>query len=477
MGSTGRTGVEDTRFEEFVWLVDVGEDAVLLAWGGFRFGRDGADGSWRVVPAAAPGSGDPDRARTVGARSRPYGEAVVTVRDDSGAVVGGARTAEANHAWVTGLRPDTRYHYRIEVDGRPWADGPRWDWGPLEGGGVGPAPRGRSYVTTFRTHPARGERRAVGVAVLGDAGVGVCAESAASERQQRIADVLDRLVAEDEVRLVLTTGDNVYDGGDVDADWYAAWFQPYRYAIARVPVAPAVGNHDSAETEVSDDRDVLLANFHVEERFGAPSRARRAGPGTGLFYRFGYGADVEFVCLDTSEGLDGEYPHFYEHPEAQRFLRDALATGPDRPRWRIAYGHHPPYCAGPDHDGSAAMRERVVPLLRDGGADLLISGHEHNFQYAAVDGLACVVSGAAGKLQPEPPRRFAEARTRAWAAEAHLLHLRIDDELTVTPLAGLDADGAPRPLTARTPDGAVADVPFTVRPAADGAPGPGRRRT
>lgn len=456
--------MDDTHFEEFLWLVDVGEDAVLLAWGGFWFGRDRGDTPWRVVPAAALGPVDPGRSQTVGARSQPYGHALVTVYDDSGAVVGQARTAEVNHAWVTGLRPDTRYHYRIEVDGRQWADGPRWDWGPLDEGGLGPAPRGRSYVTTFRTHPARGDRRAVRLAVLGDAGVGVCTQSPESERQRRIAAVLDRLVAEDEVRLVLTTGDNVYDGGEVDADWYAAWFEPYRYSLARVPIHPSVGNHDSAESERSDDRDVLEANFHLEQRFHGPSATRRTSTGAGLFYRFGYGADVEFVCLDTSEGLDGQYPHFYQHPEAQQFLRDALTTGAGRPRWRIAFGHHPPYCAGPHHDDSQAMQEWVVPLLREGGADLLLSGHEHNFQYATVDGLSCIVSGAAGRLEPRPPRRSTAARLRAWAGEAHLLHVRIDDELTVTPLAGLHTDGTPRVMTAHTPDGAVAPTPFTISP-------------
>lgn len=458
--------MSETHFEEFLWLVDVTSDAALLAWGGFWFRRDDPGAAWRLLPAAELGPLDPDRTLTVGARSQPYGDAVVTVHDDAGTVVGEARAHTMNHAWVTGLRPDTRYRYRVTVDGTEWAAGERWDWGPLDGGGRGPAPRGRSYTTTFRTHPDGEPAAPLAFAVLGDFGVGACADSEDSERQRRIAGVLGHLVDGDEVRLVLTTGDNVYDGGDVDADWYASYFQPYRYSLARVPVYPTVGNHDSEETELSDNRRLLDGNLHIAERFAEPSGDRRATTDHGLFYRFGYGTDVEFVCIDTSEGLDEPYPHFYQHPETQEFLRRSLTAGPSRPRWRIAFSHHPPYCAGPDHGNTEAMHEWILPLLRGGGADAVFSGHEHNFQYADVDGVGYFVTGAAGKLDQRTPERFTEARTRAWAAEGHLLHVRVGARrLEVTPLSGLDPDGTPHPMTTLAPDGTVVETPFVVDPA------------
>lgn len=459
--------MSETHFEEFVWLADVTDDAALLAWGGFWFRRDGPGTGWRLLPAKELGSLDPDRTLTVGARSQPYGDAVVTVVDDDGDVAGQAKADSVNHAWVTGLRPDTRYHYRVSVDGAEWAAGERWDWGPLDGGGRGPAPRGRSYTTTFRTNPHGEPAEPLAFAVLGDTGVGVCADTEDSERQRRIARVLDRLVADDEVRLVLTTGDTVYDGGDADVDWFGAYFQAYRYSIARVPVYPTVGNHDSEETEHSDDRRLLDGNLHIAERFAEPRGDRRATTDHGLYYRFGFGSDVEFVCIDTSEGLDEPYPRFYQHPDTQEFLRESLATGPSRPRWRIAFSHHPPYCAGPNHGNTEAMLEWVVPLLRDGGADVVFGGHEHNFQHADVDGVGYFVTGAGGKLDERTPEHFTEAHTRAWAAQGHLLHVRAGAQrMTVTPLCGLDPDGAPHPMTALAPDGTAVETPFVVDPVA-----------
>lgn len=453
----------ETHFEEFLWLAGVTADAALLAWGGFFFRRDGSD--WVLLnheefPDVAPG-----RAMTVGARSRPYGRAVVTVVDDAGVVAATVQTAEANHAWVEGLRPDTRYHYRITVDDAEWAAGERRDWGPVDGGGFGLAQRGQSYATTFRTHPADDVDSPLNLAVLGDFGVGVRDGSPDAERQRRIARVLERLVDDDDVRLVLTTGDNVYDGGNLDADWFASYFQPYRYSLSRVPVHPAVGNHDSGESEHSDNRDVLDGNFHLAERFGGPSG--RDITEHGLNYCFGYGSQVELMCLDTSEGLDGPHPHYYEHPETQEFLRDALTVSAARPRWRIMFAHHPPYCAGPHHDNDDAMLEWVVPLLRDGGADVVLGGHEHNFQYATADGVSYFVTGAAGKLQEDPPVDFTPAHTRAWAAQAHLLHVRIDERrIEVTPLGGPDPDGAPRPLTLHSPAGEPVTPPIVVEPRA-----------
>ena len=465
--------MSDTHFEPFLHLADVGPDRALVTWGGFWFQRTSPDGRWRIVDDERLGDLDPGREQSIGVRSAPYGDAVVEVSDSSGRVVASARTGEGNNAWVTGLRPDTDHRYRVLVDGEEWAAGERWDWGPVDRGGLDLRPGGRSYDTSFRTHPDPGHRAALDFVVLGDYGVGVVSDSESSRRQARVAEVLDRLVEHRGVRLVIGVGDNVYRGenslvggesGGEDDDWYSSFYQPYRYALARIPVYPAVGNHDTSDTESSDDREQIRDNFHTDERFLPAVGSGRASIGPGLFYRFRYGADVEFVCIDTSLADDLPVEHYFQDPQHRAWLEQALP--PERssgPRWRIPFSHHPTYCAGPHHPNTEDMVEELVPLFRRAGVRTAFAGHEHNFQLSHADGISYFLTGAGGKLREEPPERFAAARTVAWSAQSHLLHVRVDGEtMTVTPYAGLTADGRPHPMTALDPDNGVVEVPFVL---------------
>ncbi len=455
------------RFEPFVHLVDVTDSAALVAWGGF-FLEERA-GGWGVVDD----DDLPDGRRaggTIGVRSAPYGEAVVEVLDEAGAVVASARTRERNHVWVEGLEPDTAYRYRVLVDGEPWAEGELWDWDTERATLVS---AGGRYDNRFRTFPAPDERVPVGFAVLGDFGTGIYEQGEAGERQLQLGAALERAATVHDVRLVLTTGDNIYLGdedtvagtGDEDDDWYPSFYQPYRYLLNRIPFFPTVGNHDTGETENSDDRDQLDDNFFLEHRFRPWVEAGRASLDPGLFYRFGLGGLVEFVCIDTSVAGELDLEHYFDNPEHLEWVRETLCRdGGESSRWRIPFSHHPPYCAGPKHPCTHGMVERLVPLFRDAGVRLVLSGHEHNFQYSIVDGIHYVVSGAAGKLRPEAPTDFEAAGTRAWANAGHFLVVEADEErIRVHPVGDVSEDGSLEAIELRDPDGGVVETPLVVR--------------
>jgi tartrate-resistant acid phosphatase type 5 len=96
------------------------------------------------------------------------------------------------------------------------------------------------------------------------------------------------------------------------------------------------------------------------------------------------------------------------------------------PAGRIAFSHHPSFCAGPEHGNDQEMLETLLPLFERGGVRLVLAGHEHNFQISQVEGRTYVVSGAGGKLREDLPEGFDDAHTPAWAAQAHLLVVEID---------------------------------------------------
>jgi hypothetical protein len=306
---------------------------------------------------------------------------------------------------------------------------------------------GRRYDNRFRTLPSPDSKAPVRFAVLGDFGVGIVNGGLDGVRQGLIARALERAVDARDLRLVLTTGDNIYLGhqdtagtGNEDDDWYSSFYEPYRYVLNRVPFFPTVGNHDAADTESSDDRAQLADNLFLDHRFRPRVETGSASLGPGLFYRFTVGANVEFICVDTSLASDMEVEHYFDDPAHARWIRDALSAG--GPRWRIPFSHHPPFCAGPEHGNTTGMVERLVPLFERAGVRLVLSGHEHNFQHAVVHDIHYVVSGAAGKLRPEPPRDFAQAGTRTWAAAGHLLLGEADQRrLLLHPVAGVSDDG------------------------------------
>jgi tartrate-resistant acid phosphatase type 5 len=457
--------------EPYLYLPTVTHKSALVAWGAFYFRVTGR-GSWKLIDDSDLKYIHPPRKDSIGAKSAPYGPARVEVYGVGGAVVATAKTVAANHCWVTGLQPDTEYTYKVFVKDEQWAQGGRWDWSARDKALV---QTGRQYDNRFRTHPDPiVPSRSLTFAAIGDFGVGVKTDSR-NRRQQQIADALTHAVDTEDVRLVITTGDNIYAGsklfgvpigatGDEDDDWFFTYFQPYRYVINRVPVYPSIGNHDAAESEECDDRAQVEDNFYICERISGEEATGRASFGPGLFYRVRYGADIEFICLDTSKEGFFKGHRLFEFPKHWEFVDASFAVPSGPPVWRIPFAHHPPYSAGPRHHNTKEMA-RLIPLFRRSGVKVMLSGHEHNFQHSVADGIDYFVTGAAGKFRGGIPDRFEDAHTQTWSNQCHFLLARIDDDRMIIRAIGERASPA-EPLTdivRWTPDGTVVSGPIDIR--------------
>ena len=454
--------------EPYIYLPAISHKSVLVAWGAFYF-RVKSSGELKLVDDGELTHVHPPRKTTIGASSEPYGPARVEVRDAQG-MVAVARTETTNHCWVTGLQPDTEYSYRVIVKDEEWADGDRWDWSPAEKALV---KMGGRYENRFRTNPAPDVApRSVTFGVIGDFGVGVRKESE-TRRQQQIAQALTAAVDAHDIRFLLTTGDNIYAGkkflgiptgdtGDEDDDWFFTFFQPYRYVLNRLCVYPSIGNHDVDESEEFDDRAQVEDNFYIRERISSEEAAGRASLGPGLFYRFRYGSDVEFVCIDTSkEQFFGG--RLFEHRNHREFIETSFPVAADAPRWRIPFCHHPPFSAGPRHHNTKSM-ETLLPLFQRAGVKAMFSGHEHNFQHSAVDGINYFVSGGAGKRRPDTPDQFEDAHTQSWSSDCHFLLVDIaGTNMTVRAIGEPGSTGELADIHRFDPNGATVTGPMTVR--------------
>jgi 3',5'-cyclic AMP phosphodiesterase CpdA len=94
--------------------------------------------------------------------------------------------------------------------------------------------------------------------------------------------------------------------------------------------------------------------------------------------------DVLIVGLDSN---------LVDDPAQLAWLEDVLSAATEP--WRIVLLHHPPYSAG--YQGSnEAVRDAFTPLFERYGVQLVLSGHDHDYQRSkAINGVTYVVSGGA----------------------------------------------------------------------------------
>ncbi len=457
--------------EPYLYLPAVSHKSALIAWGAFYF-RTNSKGKWKIVDDDDLKYVHPPRKDSIGAQSAPYGPARVEVYDASGKVASCATTEVANHCWVARLQPDTEYTYRVFVKGQEWASGERWDWSSREHALV---QSGASYDNRFRTNPDPAlAASSLAFAVIGDFGVGIRKDTP-TRRQQQVANALRRTVESEGVRFLLTTGDNIYarvrvfgvavgGTGDEDDDWFFTYFQPYRYVINRIPVYPSIGNHDADETEERDDRAQVEDNFYLCERIKSEEAAGRASFGPGLFYRFRYGSDIEFVCIDTSKESFFRGYRLFEFPKHWEFVDQSFPAEGPHPTWRIPFAHHPLYSAGPQHHNTKGM-EKLIPLFERSNVHVMFTGHEHNFQHSRTAGFDHFVTGAAGKVRRTRPDDFAEAHTVSWATDCHFLLASIQGRhMTVRAIAAMDdPEGTPVEIERFDPDGTPVTGPVEIK--------------
>ena len=476
--------------EPYLHLVGLSHKSALIAWGAFYFKTRSRQADpngarrppeWKLVEDRDLRHVHPPRRETIGARSDPYGPARVNVYDASGALVATSFTETTNFCWVTGLSPNTEYRYEVIVKDEPWGADERWDW--MRGSDQGLVQRGGRYVNRFCTHPdpAAEPTGQFTFMVIGDFGTGIL-RSTPTRRQFEVAQAMQLAFDQYDVRAIVTTGDNIYAGhrilgipigatGDEDDDWFFTFFQPYRYMLNRIPVYPCIGNHDTAETEDRDDREQLLDNLYLRERIASDEASGRASVDPGLFYRFRYGRDVEFICIDTSKEDFFRGKRLYEYPKHWEWvdqtltpeLSDLRKSAPHR-SWKFVFGHHPPFCAGPNHHNTDRM-EQLLPLFERAGVRVVLNGHEHNFQHSRHNGIDYLITGAGSKLDKAAPSRFDDAHTVSWSNLAHFLLVTIEGTTMTVRVIGeaREGDTVIRDVPRYTPSGEEISGPITLR--------------
>jgi hypothetical protein len=237
---------------------------------------------------------------------------------------------------LTGLSPDTTYYYAI---------------GKTTGILVGD-----DADHFFITPPLRGTRQPFRAWVLGDSG-------RSDIRAARVRDAYTAFTGATYTDLVLMLGDNAYDNG-TDAEYQSGVFGMYPDVLEQSVVWSTRGNHETSSSTYVDI-------------FTHPTAAEAGGVASGseVYYSFDR-ANVHFICLDSfgsNREVGGPMWNWLE--------TDLAANDQD---WTVAFWHHPPYSKG-SHDSDTedllmTMRANFLPLIEQGGVDLVLCGHSHSYE-------------------------------------------------------------------------------------------------
>src|SRR5215208_200255 len=156
---------------------------------------------------------------------------------------------------------------------------------------------------------------------------------------------------------VLPLGDIQYDSATaarINAVYAPTWGRPK--AISR----PILGNHESGGAPAYFDY------FNGPGVLDGPAGARDKG-----YYSFDLGAwhlvALNSNCSSVSCSAGSEQ---------ESWLRADLAAHPAS--CTLAYWHHPRYSSG--HDGSNSVMQPLWEALQDAQAELLLSGHSHDYE-------------------------------------------------------------------------------------------------
>lgn len=210
----------------------------------------------------------------------------------------------------------------------------------------------------------------VRLAAAGDVGTG-------GEAQRATAAAMDRLDQDREFDALLLLGDNIYPAGD-PAAIESKLLDPLAPVLdGPTQLIAALGNHDVQ----TGDGDPQIAALDMPGRW----YEREVGP-------------VRVVVVDSTRADD---------PDQITWLRHTLLT-PTAADWTVVIQHHPPFSAG-YHGSHGPSDANLVPLYTEFGVDLVLAGHDHDYQRTSPQGgVTYIVSGGAAKLRPTDRASFTE---------------------------------------------------------------------
>lgn len=262
----------------------------------------------------------------------------------------------SNKAIVKDLKENTKYYYQVFQNGK-WQDA-------------------ESYTTkSFNSFS---------FLYVGDPQIGASKNQTSTEQEKMVSagnevssSAADNLAARNDgynwnnilndaikdhgdVSFIVSAGDQVNAGKNERE--YAAYLGAD--ALAFLPVATTIGNHDS----VSNQYTLHFNNPNAFSDTDANYIQGKTDAGTDYYYRYG---NTLFMVLDTNN---------YNCATHENVMKKAISENKDA-KWRIVVFHQDIYGSGYDHSDSDGMvlRTQLTPLMDKYDVDVVLQGHDHTY--------------------------------------------------------------------------------------------------
>ena len=249
-----------------------------------------------------------------------------------------------NHVTVTGLQPNTTYYYTVEKSGAE-TEVQTYTTGDFESAQI--LYVGDPQIGASKGQPQNGEE------LVADSGA---ANTAARNDGFAWDRTLDIAVEQNPgLDFVISAGDQVNKTGQAKEEEYAGYLAPD--ALASLPVATTIGNHDSLNPDYM---------YH----FYNPNQTGYGETEAGGDYYYSYGSGL-FIVLNTNN---------YNVAEHEQAIQEAVASDPDA-AFRIVTIHQDIYGSGLDHSDTDGMilRTQLTPIFDEYDIDVVLQGHDHTY--------------------------------------------------------------------------------------------------
>lgn len=249
-----------------------------------------------------------------------------------------------NHVTVTGLRENTTYYYTVEKNG---VQSEAETYQTRSFSTVKMLYVGDPQIGASKGQPQGADKL---VADSGAANTAARNDSFGWNRTLEIATAQNP-----DLSFIISAGDQVNKTGKAKEEEYAGYLNPR--ALASLPVATTIGNHDSLNADYM---------YH----FNNPNTTNYGATQAGGDYYYSYGSGL-FIVLNTNN---------YNVAEHKAAIAQAVASDPDA-AWRVVTIHQDIYGTGLDHSDTDGMilRTQLTPIFDQYDIDVVLQGHDHTY--------------------------------------------------------------------------------------------------